>query len=131
MAEAFFDSGVELFRLAITILICIGILINIATRRGADQIYFIISLVGYFYLLLVMDDFFLATIFIAAWFIVMGSEFIVPKYILIALLAVIGFLGYANPFFFIGTIAVYVITITSFISNSFRRVKGGSGKPGV
>lgn len=123
MAEPLFDAGLEVFTLAIMALVYIAIFINLLTKRGTDQVYFLFVLAGYLFITTVIKDFFLATTFIAMWFVAAGVEIFVSKWVLIGLFAVMAFLGYSNPFFFLLALALYAITTANFIFSSFRLLK--------
>ncbi len=128
MADVVFDSGLEVFRLAVSLLIYGAIAINIISRKDLEKLYFLFMLAGYYYVSTVVNDFFLATTFITMWFIVVGVDFFVPKYVLIAMLALLLFLDYANPLFFFIAIILYVVTTTNFIFSSFRLLAAKKGK---
>ena len=122
MPDPIFDAGLEIFTLIITALIYVGIFINIFTRRGLDQILFIIAVIGYFFILFVINDFFVATTFIAMWFVLTGTEFFLPKQILLGIFAIMLFVGTAHLLFYLLAIVLYTITVANFIFSSFRRM---------
>lgn len=122
MADPIFESGLEAFKLIVTALVYIAIFVNIFTRKGNDQLYFIAVLLGYFFIVNVINDFFLATTFIAMWFVLIGVSLFIPREALIGIFIVMLFLDYSNPIFFLLAIAVYTITTTNFLFSSFRRL---------
>ena len=126
MADELFSQALEAVELIITLAIYLGILINIFTRKGSDQLMFVIALVGYFSILFFIQNFFLATIFITMWFVFIGYEFFVSKEILLGLFVLLALLDYSNPLFVLFALVVYVITTANFVFSSFRRIDAGA-----
>ncbi|HLC79984.1 MAG TPA: hypothetical protein VJG83_06225 [archaeon] len=126
MSDQIFEAGLEIFKLVITALIYLAIVVNIFTRKGNGQLYFAAVLIGYFFISYVINDFFLATTFIAMWFVISGVEMFVSKNLLLAIFVMMFIVGYSNPLFFLLALILYTITTTNFLFSTYKRIKSGS-----
>ncbi len=124
MADPIFGAALEGFQLIAAVLITIGIIINLALRRGNERLLFMLVVIGYYAVIFLVNDFFLATTIIVMWFVATGAEFFLPKEILIVMFALLAVLGYSNPLFFLIASALYLISIANFLSTSYKLLRG-------
>lgn len=122
MAADILEQAISAGNLILQVLIGLGILVNLATKRGKDLILFIIAVIGYLAILHFVNNFFVATSFICMWFVIMGAKFFVEKEILIGLFILMAIIGPSSPIFYIIAIMLYTISIANFLFTSAKQV---------
>lgn len=118
----------EVFQLIVQALIWTAVLVVFFQKKGYQKLYFLIVVAGYLLILYFIQNFYIATTFLCLWFIFTGTKFFVSKPILYSLFIALLFLGYANPFFYIISIVIYIITLSNFLLSAFKSVKETSPK---
>jgi hypothetical protein len=124
-----FESLVSVFELVVQALIWISVVVVFLKKKGYEKIYFLIIVVGYLLILYFIQNFYLAATFISLWFIFMGTKFFVSKPVLYSLFIALLFLGFANPFFYIVSIVIYILTLSNFLLSTLKDLKEKKSPP--
>ncbi|HLC36610.1 MAG TPA: hypothetical protein VJK05_03315 [archaeon] len=106
----------------INVLVYLAIAVNLFKAKGNKKFHFIVVVIGFFAINYFIQNFFLASALLAAWFVFEGMESLVSKQLMVLMIAVMIVISPSSPYFYLIALMLYLITIFDFLYHALKKI---------